>query len=176
MQNISEYKRILHALCEGKNPFIQEISCFGGIDHATDFLDDPHCVRALFLAKNTLEKKYHSPIENVIPKGVDSSIHQTFTVDEALKEFKTSRLRTPKSKEVFEIICNSPNGISLSDLISYSGYNRDAILGILGSINYQWRLYIKNPKSRSYEKKGSRYFRLTSKRFEKDTTVIINDY
>ena len=36
IQNISEYKRILHALCEGENPFIQEIG-HGGVHHAKIF-------------------------------------------------------------------------------------------------------------------------------------------
>ena len=171
MQNITEYKRILQALCEGKNPFIQEASHFGGIDHATDFLDNALCIRALFFAKNTLEKKYYSTKQNVIPKAVDSSIHQALTVDKALIDFKKTCLRTKKSKEVFEFICNSPNGISLSELMSVSGYDLTTIQGILGNITYQWRQYIKNPNSRSYEKKGSRYFKLTSKNFEKEISA-----
>ena len=162
-----EYYRILDCLCQGKNPFpFSDPKYFVDVEEA-EILDDPKCIRALAAAKNAILSKYLDKKE--MPLEESSCENTNFrSVDATLEMFRSKELNSLESRVVFDTICEHPEGIARYDLINKHQLNEQKLNGILGSINYKWRLFVKNPKSRAYEKKGSRYHRLSSDKFELD--------
>ena len=170
-----EYYRILECLWQGKNPFPFSDRENNVDVEESNILDDPKCIRALAAAKNAIRLKYLDkkgmPFEESNYKNTNFR-----SVDATLEMFRSKELNSIVSVVVFDTICAHPEGIARYDLINKHQLSEQKLNAILGSINYKWRLFIKNPKSRAYEKKGSRYYRLSSNKFKLDLDKDYGDY